>query len=103
MNYLPPVNRLLYNADSEYAKQEIENILTQQIIISQLAKGISFEDTNNMDSYEINVNLTDALEFVQSELFNDFLLNNTTISNGLFISEVLTKTIRYMIEDVTDK
>ena len=58
---------------------------------------------NNMDSYEINVNLTDALDFVQSELFNDFLLNNTTISNGLFISEVLTKTIRYMIEDVTDK
>jgi hypothetical protein len=58
---------------------------------------------NNMDSYEINVDLADALEFVQSELFNDFLLNNTTISNGLFISEVLTKTIRYMIEDVTDK
>ena len=58
---------------------------------------------NNMDSYEINVDLADALEFVQSELFNDFLLNNTTISNGLFISEVLTKTIQYMIEDVTDK
>lgn len=61
------------------------------------------KDLNNMQDYDITVNLTDALEFVQSELFNDFLLNNTTISNGLFISEVLTKTIRYMIEDVTDK
>ena len=59
--------------------------------------------SENQEQYQINVNLTDALEFVQSELFNDFLVNNTTISNGLFISEVLTKTIQYMIEDVTDK
>ena len=58
--------------------------------------------SENQEQYQINVNLIDALEFVQSELFNDFLVNNTTISNGLFISEILTKTIQYMIKDVTD-
>lgn len=58
---------------------------------------------NNDSEYNINVNLIDVLAFVTSDLFNTFLLNNTTISNGLFISEVLTKTIKYMIEDVTDK
>ena len=57
----------------------------------------------NNDTYDIQVNLIDALDFVTSDIFNNFLANNTTISNGLFISEVLTKTIRYMIEDVTDK
>lgn len=35
-----------------YTKEELNNILTQQILISQLANGISFEDTNNMDTYE---------------------------------------------------
>lgn len=58
---------------------------------------------NDDSIYSVNVNLRDVLAFVTSDLFNNFLLNNTTISNGLFISEVLTKTIRYMIEDVTDK
>ena len=48
---------------------------------------------------KINVNLTDVLAFVTSDVFNTFLLNNTTLSNGLFISEVLTKTIQYMLED----
>lgn len=58
---------------------------------------------NDDSIYSVNVNLYDVLAFVTSDLFNNFLLNNTTISNGLFISEVLTKTIQYMIEDVTDK
>lgn len=53
MNYLLPVSKAyLTQEDIKYAKSELENILTQQIIISQLSKGISFEDTNNMDSYE---------------------------------------------------
>ena len=53
VNYLLPVSKAyLTQEDIEYAKSELENILTQQIIISQLSKGISFEDTNNMDSYE---------------------------------------------------
>lgn len=55
------------------------------------------KDLNN--TYNITVDLKDVLNFVTSELFNDFLLNNTTISNGLFISEVLEQTIKYMMED----
>jgi hypothetical protein len=54
---------------------------------------------NNDSIYSINVNLHDVLTFVTSDLFNNFLLNNTTLSNGLFISEVLTKTIQYMLEN----
>lgn len=30
----------------------MENILDEQILISQLSNGITFEDTNNMDVYE---------------------------------------------------
>lgn len=54
MNYLLPVNSV-YDRDIKLAKNEFENIITQQIIISQLANGISFEDTNNMDNYERNL------------------------------------------------
>ena len=59
---------------------------------------------NNQDNiekeYEININLQDVLDFIRSDKFNLFLLNNTTISNGLFISEVLEQTIKYMTEDI---
>lgn len=51
------------------------------------------------NDYEITVNLKDVLNFVESDIFNTFLLNNTTISNGLFISEILSKTIHYMLEN----
>lgn len=50
-------------------------------------------------NYEINVNLIEVLNFIKSDVFNTFLLNNTTISNSLFISEVLEQTINYMMED----
>ncbi len=30
----------------------MENIITQQLVISQLSNGISYQDTENMDSYE---------------------------------------------------
>ena len=33
-------------------KEDFENILTQQIIISQLSNGITYQDTENMDEYE---------------------------------------------------
>lgn len=36
----------------EFKKEDFENILTQQIIISQLSKGITYQDTENMDEYE---------------------------------------------------
>lgn len=52
MNYLIPVNRKLTEKEKEYVKEDFENILTQQIIISQLSNGISYQDTENMDNYE---------------------------------------------------
>lgn len=52
MNYLIPVNRKLTKEEKEYIKEDFENILTQQIIISQLSNGISYQDTENMDNYE---------------------------------------------------
>lgn len=53
----------------------------------------------NNYTYDIQVNLIDVFDFITSDIFNNFLANNTTLSNGLFISEVLTKTIQYMLED----
>lgn len=36
----------------EDRKELLDNILTQQIIISQLSNGISYKDTEEMDAYE---------------------------------------------------
>ena len=55
----------------------------------------------NNDTYEIVVNLKEALDFVESPVFNNFLMNNTTLSIGSFISEVLIQTIEYMMNDET--
>ena len=52
MNYLIPVSRKLTKEKQQYIKEDFENILTQQIIISQLSNGISYQDTENMDNYE---------------------------------------------------
>lgn len=52
MNYLIPVSRKLTKEEQQYIKEDFENILTQQIIISQLSNGISYQDTENMDNYE---------------------------------------------------
>ena len=41
-----------YNIDD--AKYELDNILTQEILISQLSHGITYQDIENMDSYERN-------------------------------------------------
>ena len=60
MNYSIPVTRISSSSkDKEYKqqknkynKEDLNDILNQQIIICQLSSGISFEDTNNMDEYE---------------------------------------------------
>ena len=55
MNYSIPVNNFFNQTDDkllETKKEDFENILTQQLLISQLSKGISFQDTENMDEYE---------------------------------------------------
>ena len=53
MNYLIPVTRLiLTDQHKKYARQDLENIITQQVIISQLSNGITYADTENMDELE---------------------------------------------------
>ncbi len=52
MNYLLPVNKLNSNTLDNINKKEVENILTQQLLICQLSNGISYTDTENMDVYE---------------------------------------------------
>lgn len=57
MNYSIPVSNLYINAENkekvrQFNKEDFENILTQQIIISQLSNGITYQDTENMDEYE---------------------------------------------------
>ena len=55
MNYLRPVNNpFVYENENQFLiiKDNVEDILTQQIIISQLSSGITYKDTEEMDSYE---------------------------------------------------
>lgn len=52
MNYLLPANKYQLQKDFDGDRQEFENIITQQIIISQLSNGITYKDTEEMDNYE---------------------------------------------------
>ena len=67
MNYLIPVNRKLSNEELDYIKEDLENIMTQQIIISQLSNGITYTDTENMDSYERNYIFSKLIQMKKEE------------------------------------
>lgn len=67
MNYLHPVNRKLTKEEIEFIKEDIENILTQEIIISQLSNGISYSDIENMDSYERNYIFSKLIQMKKEE------------------------------------
>ena len=47
----------------------------------------------------IQVNLSNVNEYINSDAFKDYLFSTTDISTGVFIIEVLNKTINYMMED----
>lgn len=36
----------------EFMREDVENIITQQLVISQLSNGISYKDTEDMDTFE---------------------------------------------------
>lgn len=67
MNYLHPVNRKLTKEEIEFIKEDVENILTQEIIISQLSNGISYSDIENMDSYERNYIFSKLIQMRKEE------------------------------------
>lgn len=53
MNYsIPVIRSKISNEAFEVLKDQVDAILDQQILISQLSTAITFEDTNNMDEYE---------------------------------------------------
>ena len=39
---------------NQYIKEDLNNILDSQILISQLSQGMTYEDTESMDAYERN-------------------------------------------------
>ena len=67
MNYLHPVNRKLTKEEIEFIKEDVENILTQEIIISQLSNGISYSHIENMDSYERNYIFSKLIQMKKEE------------------------------------
>lgn len=70
MNYSIPVNNLSLNSDAEIdtKKEKLEDILTQQLIISQMSNGISYADTESMDEYERIFILKKLLALKKEEL-----------------------------------
>lgn len=53
MNYSIPVMRISQSNDKlKFNKRDLNDILDQQVIISQMSTGITFTDTDNMDEYE---------------------------------------------------
>ena len=67
MNYLIPVTRMSKKEFDKNNKYNLDDILDQQIIISQLASGISFTDTDNMDSYERTYIIQKLLQMKKEE------------------------------------
>lgn len=55
MNYSIPVYRAVIKLDNKHLsffKEDVEDIIDQQLMITKLCSSISFKDTNDMDEYE---------------------------------------------------
>ena len=52
----------------KYIKEDIENILDEQILISQLSQGITYQDTENMDSYERSYVLSKLIQMEKDKI-----------------------------------
>ena len=68
MNYSLPVKNKSSKKDIENAKYQVFNIIDQQIIITQLDNGISYQDTENMDDFERTYILDKLIEMKKEEL-----------------------------------
>lgn len=51
-----------------FIKENLNTILDQQIVISQLSNGISFQDTENMDEYERSYVFSKLVKMKQEEI-----------------------------------
>ena len=55
MNYSIPVYRAVIKLDDKHLsffKEDVEDIIDQQLMITKLCSSIYFKDTNDMDEYE---------------------------------------------------
>lgn len=68
MNYSLPVKTKSSKKEIENAKYQVFNIIDQQIIITQLDNGISYQDTENMDDFERTYILDKLIEMKKEEL-----------------------------------
>lgn len=69
MNYSIPVYNQ-YPLDKEtiaFYKEQVDDILDQQIIISQMANGITYQDTENMDEYERSYIISKLIQMRKDE------------------------------------
>lgn len=68
VNYSIPVTRMNLNKEDILdIRKSLDNILDEQIIISQYSN-MTFEDTNNMDSYERAYIAQKLLQIKQEEI-----------------------------------
>lgn len=68
MNYSLPVKTKSSKKDIDNAKYQVFNIIDQQIIITQLDNGITYQDTENMDDFERTYILDKLIEMKKEEL-----------------------------------
>lgn len=69
MNCSIPVYRIeISELRKKYIKEDIENILDEQILISQLSQGITYQDTENMDSYERSYVLSKLIQMEKDKI-----------------------------------
>ena len=69
MNYSIPVyKKELQKADIQFIKEHLNDVLAQQVIISQMSNGITYQDTENMDEYERVYILSKLIEMKKEEV-----------------------------------
>ena len=69
MNYSIPVyKKELQKADIQFIKERLNDVLDQQVIISQMSNGITYQDTENMDEYESVYILSKLIEMKKEEV-----------------------------------
>ena len=52
----------------QFIKEHLDDILHQQVIISQMSNGITYQDTENMDEYERVYILSKLIEMKKEEV-----------------------------------
>lgn len=69
MNYSIPVYKIPETPELiKILKNQLDDILDQQIVISQMSQGITFKDTEDMDEYERVYIISKLVQMKQDEI-----------------------------------